>query len=225
MKQKNSGGSFAIHSIRNAFSGRLRGLLDPSVPKRLLAKISWKTLRHCSQLLIGLSLTACATVKPKAPPVQPVPIEIAPQPAQIDLTQLQEILGLRGEREDVGYNEKSFGTCEMGYGFDRNRDCRTQFLVVLRFRLQCRDHDGSGNEPVNPQSIHSLDTVRVKWSLGKGQGFTQTDVDGFGQIRLLAAQSQKRERAKLTVDGRFLIMRAEDLSRVVAPADWCGKYR
>ena len=229
MIQKNSGYNFAGRSISNMFSGRFNELFSELFSQLFSelfsGRIFWRIFGRFFNLIIGLSLAACATVKPKAPPVQPAEAVTAPRAAHIDLDKLQESLGLRGDREDVGYNEKSFGTCEMGYGFNRNRDCRIQFLVVLRFRLQCRDHDGTGNEPVDPQSIHALDNVRVKWSLGKSQGLTQTDLDGYGQIRMLAGQSQKRERAKLTVDGRFLIMRAEDLSRIVAPADWCGKYR
>ncbi len=182
-------------------------------------------LKAATPFMCLVAFAGCTTPQAKPQPVVVVKQSLLAAGDPIDLDKLQQALGLDGSREDFGFTEKSFGTCEIGYGFNRNRDCRMQYLVVLRFRLQCREHDGNGGEPVDSQAIHALDTVTVKWLIGKAQGSTQTDADGYGVVRMLASRSQKREHAKLTVDGRFLILRAEDLGRVVTPSEWCGKYR
>ena len=180
-------------------------------------------LRGLALVTISALFVACASAEKTASP-EPVapPVSAEPAAGHVDLDKLQETLGLNGAREDVGYNEKSFGTCEMGYGFSRSRDCRTQFLVVLRFQLQCRESEGTSADVVDQQIIHPIRSDKVRWNLGTSQGYTKTDPDGYGVVRFLAPRSQKRERAKLTVDGRYLVMRAEDMSRMVAPANWCG---
>ena len=175
----------------------------------------------------ALMMTACASHEKAAEaPAPPMPPPVADEKAgNVDMDKLQQVLGLDGAREDVGFNEKSFGTCEMGYGFSRNRDCRTQYLVVLRFQLQCRETEGTSADVVDQQIIHAIASDKVRWNVGPQQGFTKTDGDGFGVVRFLAPRSQKRERAKLTVDGRFLVMRAEDMSRMVTPSNWCANQK
>ena len=178
------------------------------------------------RLILGVSsvvMAACATPEKTPEPAAPPPPATAEATGNVDLDKLQQALGLDGERDAVGYNEKSFGTCDMGYGFSRNRDCRTQYLVVLRFRLQCRESEGTSADVVDQQTIHAITNDKVRWNVGVNQGFTNTDGEGFGVVRFIAPRSQKRERAKLTIDGRYLVMRAEDMSRMVTPADWCAK--
>lgn len=138
---------------------------------------------------------------------------------QIDTAGLQRSLDMERPADDLGFAERQFNTCDAGYGYSSTHNCRSRHFVVVHFRLQCRDSDGtvsSTNYQVRP--VHS---DQVKWNLGGYESFTRTDHDGFGQIRWIAPSSQKKNRLRLTVNGKFLALTAEEITRVVAPDQWC----
>lgn len=94
-------------------------------------------------------------------------------------------------------------------------------MVVIHFLLQCRDSDGTVSS-----TDHVLTPVAssdVKWTLGRNEGMTRTDGEGYGQIRWIAPASQRNQRLRLTVSKQFIVMRAKDMTRVVAPKAWCEK--
>lgn len=190
------------------------------------------TLRTIKMLLLGglclaeLLLTGCATthapfgesdnglLPPEDTAEQSSPAE------RIDIDGLQRAMGMERSNDDLGYEEKAFNTCKAGYGYSSTHNCRKQNLVVIHFLLQCRD--SMGTESSTDYEIQPVGSAKVKWNLGQAQGFTETDGDGYGQVRWVTPASQRREKLRLTVDGKFMILTASEISRVVAPKNWCN---
>ncbi len=139
----------------------------------------------------------------------------------IDFVALQRSLGLERPVGDLGYSEKFFDTCQVGYGFSKSHNCRQRYFVVIHFQLMCRNSDGTVSEIVRHADLQSIANQSVRWNISDMKGIAVTDSDGFGQIKVLAAQSQKRQRLKLAVESDFLYMRAEEVSKIVTPQSWC----
>lgn len=168
--------------------------------------------------------TACASApKAESPPkVEPGPVPIAIQPAtlQIDVDGLQRSLGLERSRFTLGYQEKTFNTCDAGFGYPKVA-CRLQTMMVLNFRLQCRDTTGTTSEIVTNAQTQPIANKTVRWQVGKQGSTTPTDDDGYAQIRGIYSKSPRSERIKLAVGTHFVYMRAGELTRIVTPPDWC----
>lgn len=141
----------------------------------------------------------------------------------IDLEGVQRSLGMSRAAEDLGYAEERFDTCRIGYGYSSTRDCRVENLVVIHFLLQCRDSEGTVSEALGASDVQPVSADRIRWNLGKREGMTRTDGEGYGQVRLIAPVSQKGEKLRLTIDGKFLALTASEVSRIVAPGPWCRR--
>src|SRR5690606_5942664 len=99
--------------------------------------------------------------------------------------------------------------------------CKNQNFVLIHFRLQCRD----SVETVQSVTDIELIPVRsqpIRWKVGYYTGQTYTDSDGYGQIRLISSGSSRRQRVVLHVKNNYLGLRAEEVSRIVVPRDWCS---
>lgn len=173
--------------------------------------------------LILAFLAACTTT-PKAPTVEAPPSR--PEVSQggavsIDYVALQRSLGMDTPSHELGYKEKAFDTCKVGYGYSSTHGCRRELMVVINFHLQCRDSVGTVAEGVTSSDLTAIANKNVRWNLKGKQGTAKTDSEGFGQIMTVSAYSQKRERLKLGVGNEFLYMRANEITRVVTPRPWC----
>lgn len=140
----------------------------------------------------------------------------------IDYDNLQRQLGLGREVEQLGFVEKSFATCDAGYGYSSSQDCRRDFFVVIHFQLLCRDSQGTISTILNPEDLRALSGRSVSWTLQRQHGDLRLDQSGYGQIKLTAPRSQRSERLKLTVENDFLFLRAGEINRVVTPVNWCN---
>jgi hypothetical protein len=184
----------------------------------------------CLCLTTAAFVSACATEPQEATqqpteqkPVARVTTPILPHatlPAQVDVLGLKRSLGLDRAPEDLGYQEKQFNTCSVGYGYPSSSQCRSANLAVVHFRLQCRDSDGTV-DTVTASQISPVISNQVKWTLGTSEGITKTDGEGFGQFTTITEKPSKTSRLKFTISGKFLIIRAEDAGRLVAPLSWC----
>src|SRR5688572_30068319 len=96
---------------------------------------------------ISLLFVACASKQTQ--PIFPEPVEkpvsekYEPAEVRIDYDRLQEHLGLKRNFDSLGYAEKSFDTCRVGYGYSSNKNCRKDYFVLIHFQLMCRDADES----------------------------------------------------------------------------------
>lgn len=172
-----------------------------------------------------LALTACTTT-PTAPTpskIPPMAAEVGEESSRIDYGAIQRTLHMDRSVEQLGVEEKSFNSCEMGYGFSRNRDCRTQYMVVLNVRLLCRDSEGTISTILTEADVTPIAAQNIRWNLKNLQGQFQTDGLGYGQIVAISPRSQKRERLKLALGNDFLYMRANEITKVITPRPWCSR--
>lgn len=159
-------------------------------------------------------LVGCATTpKPETPVASPPMPE--PVPA-LDISALERALSMDRNKSELGFEEKSFNPCELHVP---SNDCRPMFLAVVHFQLQCRDVEGTTEN----YQVEPINSDHIKWTLGKIAGVTETDREGFGQIRVLTSASQAKQRLRLTLNNDFLILRAADARRIVTPPNWCRR--
>lgn len=199
-------------------------------------------MKNCSLLLLCLFVAACATgpspddlprpgvvlnspewmkANPPAPERGPASFSSSSD-ENIDEVQLQRELGLNREPEELGYEEKTFDTCAVGYGYSSNSRCRKQVFGVLHFQLLCRDTNGTTLESVTRQAMAPLSLRSVDWTIHDQKGSLNLDSRGYGQIKMISKKSEKTERIRLTLGNDFLSMRVNEINRVVTPKDWCN---
>ncbi len=176
-------------------------------------------LKGASMLVLSLAtLASCTTTQTAPEPSQAPQTPAAKKPQGIDLPTLQRALRMDRSPRELGYEEKAFNPCDFGLS---TKSCAPQHLIVLHFLIQCRDSEGTV-ESVAASEITPLYSDNVKWNLGPSlEGRTQTDRDGYGEIRLIAASSQAKQRLRITANGKFLAQTAQDMKRVVAPKAMC----
>lgn len=184
-------------------------------------------MRAILGVLTLLAFIGCTTTSKKEAVYTPTPSEIptsSPSEPSIDYVALQNHLHMDRERESLGFSEKSFNTCDAGYGYSRSQNCHKEHFVVIHFRLLCRDSEGTISTVLTDEDLRPLDRRTVKWSLKGTQGTVQTDGQGYGQIVTAASSSQKSQRVRLTVGNEFLYMRAKEIRKVITPEPWCNQY-
>ena len=144
------------------------------------------------------------------------------EPSEIDAFAIQSSLGMDRAESALGYSEKTFDTCQVGYGFSKNQDCSKKHFVVIHFQLMCRDSDGTTSVIVTQDSLQPISRRSFNWSLKNLSGISQTDSDGYGQIRAIASTSPIQQRLKLTIGNDFLFLKAGEINRVITPLSWCS---
>jgi hypothetical protein len=174
---------------------------------------------------VTVLVTGCTTpIKAPSPVAAPEPqAPTLPEEWQkrVDVDALQHALGLNRSLEELGLQEKAFNTCEVGYGYSSTHHCTTQYMMILHFQLECRDSEGTVSN--TDYSVRPIHTHRLKWNLGPREATTATNSEGYGRIRWIFPASQRAQRIRITVDGQFLTMRANELKRVVVPGSWCRR--
>ena len=171
-------------------------------------------------LPILLFLAGCTSTPQRTSPEISRP-PVADDSGRIDYDALQSHLGLDRSPEDLGYSERSFNTCEAGYGFSRSQNCHTQHFVVVHFQLMCRDSEGTISTILTDADLTPISRKSVRWNLKGLSGTVQTDGEGYGQIRITSRRSQKNERIKLAIANDFLYTRAGEIKRIITPRPWC----
>nr|BFD59133.1 hypothetical protein CKG001_12400 [Bdellovibrio sp. CKG001]BFD62511.1 hypothetical protein BdHM001_11920 [Bdellovibrio sp. HM001]BFD67585.1 hypothetical protein HAGR004_26070 [Bdellovibrio sp. HAGR004] len=175
--------------------------------------------------LVCLLAGCSSSPKKEASPSIPTAVtEDADSSKRIDYVALQTFLGLDRGSEELGYSERTFNTCDTGYGYSRNQDCHKEVFVVLHFRLLCRDSEGTVSTILTEADVNPIAGRTVKWNLKGMSGTVVTDGLGYGQIRTVSRISQRRERLRLSVGPEFLYMRANEITKVITPRPWCDAY-
>lgn len=171
-------------------------------------------------VMFALLFVACASTPEKTPPA-PLPTVSESRESTIDLVALQTHLQLDRRPDELGYAERAFNTCQVGYGYSSVHNCRQQYFVVLNFRLSCRNSEGTVSYGLEESDLRPIADKGVRWNLKGLSGTAPTDGEGYGQIHVISDRSQKRERVKLAVGNDFLYMRANEVTRIVTPGSWC----
>ena len=164
--------------------------------------------------LVALALTACTTTQKTTETAPPPPV---PTPV-LSMNELQSSLGMDRSPTELGYEERTFDSCNTRY--TENENCGHRQLVVIHLRMQCRDSTGTVSEVNRIQPIASKN---VKWNLGALEGTVTTDDEGYGQIRTVASVSPRNQRLRLTIAKKYLGLTASEAQRIVTPGDWCGR--
>lgn len=185
--------------------------------------------------ILFLTAVACSSVQ-KTEPERPYSSVEIPQASSnasktsareeeldenVDEFAIQKWLGMERSPLKLGYKEKSFNTCRAGYGYSQNKNCRQKHMVVIHYRLQCRESEGTVSRALTASDIRDIASTNVKWSLRNKEGISRTDSEGYGQIRAIFSGSQKSQRLRLGVDGELLYVRAGELTSIVTPGSWC----
>lgn len=184
-------------------------------------------MKYFILVAVALVLSSCTTA-PVAPPPNTLPQISEPVPSQpvedvenVDYDGLQNFLKLKRGYNRLGYAEKKFNTCEVGYGYSSTHRCRPQTFVVIHFKLMCRDTEGTVSEAVTAADLRPIGLQNVKWTLKNAAGRLMTDSEGYGQIAMVSSISQREQRLKLTVRNDFLYLKAGELTEMITPKSWC----
>ena len=172
---------------------------------------------------------ACASpVKKNQPPAMPKSSQ-APQiekkifqPNDIDVSSVQRLLGLDKSIHSLGYAEKIFNTCKVGYGFDTNQNCQQKYFVVIHFKISCRASEGTVSTILTEDDLAVVANQKLQWFLKNANGQIETDLNGFAEIKMISDISQKTERLRLSNANDFVLMRAGEIKSLIVPINWCN---
>lgn len=176
---------------------------------------------------LSLVLISCASAPQETSrfekPAPSVHSSVGPasEEANIDQEAIQRSLGLSREKESLGFQEKAFDTCQVGYGYSRSQNCEIQYFAVIHYRLQCRDSEGTISQILTADDLAPLADQDIKWNLPSRQGISRTDGLGYGQIKGIFRRSQRGQRLKLGSGGDFLYIRTGEINSIVTPRSWC----
>lgn len=171
-------------------------------------------------IVLAVIFVVGCTTAPKQEEAPPPPPMVGGEP-NVDYEGLKRSLGLEGPVEDLGYKEKTFNTCQVGYGYSSTHDCEKKVFAVVRYRLQCRDSVGTISTGLTASDLTAISGKTVRWTFGKKEGVDTTDGDGFGNAEGIFTVSPKRDWLRLAVGSQFLHVRAGDITRIVVPRPWC----
>lgn len=140
----------------------------------------------------------------------------------IDYAGLQRFLRLDRGYNNLGYSERMFNTCEVGFGYSPHNGCEKKFFIVSHFQLVCRDSEGTVQYMLTEADLTPLSRRELKWSVKSAAGALLTDSEGYAQIAMISSQSQRTERLKIATENDFLYLKAGDLKRMITPKNWCN---
>lgn len=142
--------------------------------------------------------------------------------AVIDYPSIQRLLNLDKRYTQLGYSEKTFNTCQVGFGYSDRNDCQKKYFVVIHFKLVCRESEGTISTILTDADLKPISGQSVSWYLKSINGHLVTDGEGYGQIITATDQSQSGQRLRLAVGSDFLFLKAGEVGRLIAPASWCN---
>jgi hypothetical protein len=151
-----------------------------------------------------------------------LPKQESPREILVDYFGLHRSLGLERGKEHLGYAEKTFDTCNVGYGYSASNNCRRETFVSIHFQILCRDSEGTVSTAIAREDMKPLSGRSLNWIIQGARGVLRLDGEGFGQIKTTFRDSQRLQRLKLSIDNDFVYVRAGELRRIVTPRNWCN---
>ena len=140
---------------------------------------------------------------------------------EIDYVSIQRLLGLDFDYKKLGYFEKTFNTCQVGFGYSKTENCKPLFFIVAHFQMLCRDSEGTISTILTKDDLRPVPHQDIRWFLKNADGALQTDAEGYGQVILASAISQKNQRLRVSNSKDFLLLRAGDVRQFIVPKNWC----
>ncbi|MBC7466445.1 MAG: hypothetical protein H7256_10675 [Bdellovibrio sp.] len=155
--------------------------------------------------------------------IKPNPYETTkPSQRVIDYSSVQRLLNLDRRYTELGFFEKMFDTCQVGFGYAPDLDCQKKYFTVIHFKLVCRQSEGTISTVLTDDDLKAISGENVNWYLKNANGSTLTDSEGYGQIIATTNESQKNQRLRLAVGAEFLMTKASEAKRLIAPLTWCN---
>jgi hypothetical protein len=74
---------------------------------------------------------------------------------------------------------------------------------------------------VDRSDLTPIANRKLTYTLDRIQGTTVTDDRGRGTIRVISTSSLKRTHLKLSTGVDFLMLRANEITEIATPPDWC----
>ena len=181
-------------------------------------------MRSILVVLTLIILSACSSAPKKSEKSEDSPSNATEvNELNIDYEMLMSSLGLDRDIRQLGYAEKSFNTCAVGFGYSSNKNCRLKYFAVINFQLLCRESQGTISTPLGREDMRALSGRTVNWTLMNLRGSSRLDNDGHGKIAMVFRNSPKHQRLKLNVDHDNLYLRSGEIKRVVTPSNWCNQ--
>lgn len=178
--------------------------------------------------LVFLFTSCTSTVVKNQSPVAPRNSQI-PQlekkvynATDVDMQSIQRLLGLDKSLHHLGYSEKMFNTCKVGFGFDTNQNCQQKYFVVVHFKIACRASEGTVSTILTEDDLAVVANQKLQWFLKNANGQIDTDSNGLAEIRMISDISQKTERLRLSNANDFVLMRAGEIKSLIVPINWCN---
>ena len=139
----------------------------------------------------------------------------------IDIVSLQKYLNMHRQYNQLGYSERIYNTCQVGFGYSATENCKKKYLVLSQFQLMCRNSEGTLTESISQSDLMPIARQNIKWKLKNAEGVVTTDNQGYAQILMISDESQKMQRLKLNLDNDFLFLKAGELTQMITPQSWC----
>lgn len=191
-------------------------------------------MRNFSYFLVFGWLVSCANLTPERSSV-PQPVSTPPKDIQTEKGKIQlmeetenvnvdgvrRVLALSLERENLGYIEKAFDTCDVGNGYSKVSNCRKKYFILIQLRMQCRDSEGTTSEIVTSADLTAMSNRDLVWSVKNEKGEARTDAQGYAQIQWIASASQRGQRVRLGNNTDFLYLKADEIRQIILPRYWC----
>lgn len=163
-------------------------------------------------LVFGVALLSRCTTAPKGPEATQEGIE------GISLEELQDSLGM--EMGDLGSMERTFNSCSLPKPLRENQPCGTRHFTLVHFRVQCRNSIGTTQTAVTELDLKAL-RKNLEWIIGDYRGYSRTDSDGYGIIRVVSTKSLMKKRFVLKQGKTALGVQTAEVTRLIVPENWC----
>jgi hypothetical protein len=137
------------------------------------------------------------------------------------LKAVEQSLGMDVESNWVGFREKRFDACNLGGPLPSLRDCHRAYFVQIGVQLSCRPNGAEGSVVLNSNEPTPLSNQKLFWRTDEISGDVQTDQYGFAHILTIGSASMKGKGLRISTGTDFLVMRAQEATSIVTPADWC----
>lgn len=180
----------------------------------------------CS-FLISLSLlllcNACVTTPETDEPDLPKSKSSYPNLDQrksyndIDILSLVRELEMDAPLQEIGFQEKSFNTCEVQSNRSEKPICQRLYLGKLNFQVMCRDSTGT----VEKVNLEPLDHGNLKWKRGTHRGYARTNSMGYGSIEFVSTSSNMNQALYIYLGRKVARKSLKDMWKLILPKNWC----
>lgn len=137
----------------------------------------------------------------------------------IDLNHLYMEMNMDHPVEDLGFQERSFDTCEVEANKSKKPFCQTLYVARLNFQVMCRDSTGT----VERVNLTPLARKRLRWKGGLKRGSTSTNSKGFGSLGFISRRPASHGHLYLYLGSKIARKRFQDNWKLILPKNWCSR--